>query len=64
MQSTEYIYGTNEVPEIPKEVIDARLVLLQEHLQKLLNIHYSKRDTARIARVFKAIKFWETINDN
>ena len=65
MQTVEYLYGEGaEVPDIPAEVIARRLEILKEHLSKLLDHSYHTRDGNRVNDVLKAIKFWETINDN
>ena len=59
-----YLYGTAEdIPQIPTDIINVRIKLLNKHLTTLLNEHYTVRDTVRINKVLNAIKFWSTIND-
>lgn len=56
---TEYLYGVDViVPDIPKNVIDERVVLLNSNLTKLLSVGYLKRDQVRVNAVLKAINFW------
>jgi hypothetical protein len=60
--TNEYLYATSDVPQIPQEVIDERIRLLNENLERLLEVHWLRRDSARVNAVLKAINFWETIN--
>jgi 3-dehydroquinate dehydratase len=63
LRSNEYLYGEGvEVPPIPKDVIEARLDVLNKHLKKLLEVNQLKRDGSRCNAVIKAIKFWTDIN--
>jgi len=59
MNKTKYLYG-DYIPEpIPKESIESRLKSLNKHMKDLLKEDYRTRDTKRVAKVYKAIKFWE-----
>ncbi len=59
-----YLYGEEvEVPEIPQEIIMRRIELLKDNLAELLDHSYYTRDGARVEKVLKAIRFWETINN-
>lgn len=60
MQSNEYLYGTDDVPPIPKEVIDGRIKLLKEHLDKLLEEPFAIGST-RVKDVYNAINFWSKL---
>ena len=62
MLKNSYLYGDNEVPEIPQEVIDERLRLLDNTLTELLEPHYEVRDDRRIRDVQRATSFWNDIN--
>ncbi len=62
--TNEYLYGEEvEVPEIPQEIIMRRIELLKDNLAELLDHSYYTRDGARVEKVLKAIRFWETINN-
>ena len=65
MLSSDYLYDVDVLPselQIPKEVIDGRIKLLNEHLTKLLEIEYTQREFTRVNAIQRAIKFWEDIN--
>jgi len=64
MTKTEYLYGTYDVPKVPKELIEQRLSILDDTLEKLLSVHYISRDSYRINAILKAINFWKTINNH
>jgi len=57
-----YLYGKEEVPEIPEEIIQQRINILQLNLKDILNISWEKRDDERANKIIKAIEFWENIN--
>ena len=61
MHSNIYLYNSNEVPEIPAEVIMRRLELLKDNLEELLDHTYFARDYERVNAVLKAIKFYEEL---
>jgi hypothetical protein len=63
MKSTEYLYGTKNVIEVPQSIIDERIRLLNENLRVLLDVHYFGRDTQRIGDVMRAIEWWNKINE-
>ena len=63
IKSTEWLYGTNNVPKIPNTVIKDRVAILNERLREVNDEHYTKRDDVLKEAIIKAIKFWETIND-
>jgi len=60
VKSNQYLYGTDDVPPIPKEVINARVALLKGHLNKLLEEPYAI-GTTRVKDVSDAINFWEML---
>ena len=63
--SNAYLYGEGiEIPEIPADIIARRLAALADNLEELLNHSYYDRDQARVNDVLKAIKFWETVQEN
>jgi len=63
MKDNSFLYGEDvDVPMISHEVIDARVLLLKEHLAKLLDHSYHTRDATRCNSIIKAIDFWESIN--
>ena len=57
------LYGTTDVPVIPKEVANERLELLKSNLSGLLCVHYMDQDNDLINAVQKAIKHWEQLRD-
>jgi hypothetical protein len=65
MKNNCYYYGTQDVPKIPNEVLEARIELLQTNLSNLLNhSYYLDRDTVRINDILKAIKFYTVLKDS
>ena len=64
MKTTEYLYGSSKPLPVPQEVIDHRVKLLNKELTEEQAKHYFERDISRVHQIVKAVKFWETINDN
>lgn len=62
MKSNFYLYCTNNVPDIPQDIIDKRIELLEIHLAKLLTENWLTRDGERVNAVCRAIEFWKNIN--
>jgi len=63
MKTTSYLYGLNNKPlDIPQDVINNRIKLLNDNLNKILKHNYLERDTKRMNDVLKAIEFWNSIN--
>jgi len=63
MKNNSWLYGEDvSPPDIPQEIVEARLELLKTHLAKLLDHSYHIRDNVRVAGVLKAIDFWQSIN--
>ena len=63
MHNNNYLYGEDEVPEIPAEIIVRRVEILEENMRELLKEHYTVRDFERCNAIRKAIDFWENINN-
>ena len=62
-KTNEYLYGEGvEVPLIPQEIVEARVIALQKHLSKLLDHSYYTRNGKRCNDIIHAISFWENIN--
>ena len=59
--TNKYLYGTDDVPKIPQEVIEARIALLEANLKELLKVHYLGRDGARCNAIIKGIDFWRNL---
>ena len=57
------LYGTEDVPEIPADVIMRRIELLDDRKAELYEVNYMDRDFKTIRKVEKAIKFWERASD-
>ena len=64
MVTNMWLYGTEDVPSIPEDVVAERLELLQHQLFLLNNEDYNLRDLEKRNAVIKAISFWENINEN
>ena len=63
--SNDYLYGEGvEIPDIPADVIARRLAALSDNLEEILNHSYYTRDQTRVNAILKALKFWETIQEN
>jgi len=63
MLTNKELYGTEDVPLVPKEVCNTRLELLKERMAELLSVNYMWQDNSTINEVEKAIKFWTTLRD-
>jgi len=63
MRTNRELYGTDDVPVIPKEVANERLELLKSNLSGLLEVHYMHQDNDLINAVQRAIKHWERLRD-
>jgi hypothetical protein len=62
MKTTSYLYGDNKPMNIPDEVIQNRIALLDKELSAELARHYSVRNVKRTNDLVKAKLFWENIN--
>ncbi len=66
MHNNKYLFGTNDVPEFPADIIARRLELLNETLSILLdNSTYtrSKEEADQIADILKAIRWHNGISE-
>lgn len=63
MVSNLELYGTEDVPEVPQDIVCRRLELLEDRLSDLLEVHYTLRDLEAVSMVRKAILHWQQIND-
>ena len=63
MLSNLELYGTEDVPLVPKETCDRRLELLKIHMRKLLSVHYMNQDNQTMNEVDHAIKHWTQLRD-
>ena len=61
MRTNEYLFDTEHIIRVPKEVCDIRIKFLNWNLTRLLAVHYLGRDAVRINAVIKAISFWENL---
>ena len=57
-----YLYGIEDVPEIPQDVIDARIAILNKRLRQVQDVNYKTRDLELRNKLINAINFWEHIN--
>ncbi len=63
MKTNNWLYGTEDVPSIPQDIIDKRLDLLNDRLRKLNELNYKVRNNELRHEVIRAIQFWQEIND-
>jgi hypothetical protein len=63
MKNTKYLYGDDIPPAIPQHIIDKRIEILTNRLEKALNHSFYNRDQQLVKDLFDAIKFWENINE-
>ena len=64
MHASEYLYGTDvEVPQIPQNIVETRIALLEDNLASILDVNYLIRDLDRERAVIKAISHWRNINE-
>ena len=63
MISNMELYGTEDIPLVPKEVCNGRLDLLLIHLKKLMSVHYMDQDTYTINKILEAQNFWKKLRD-
>ena len=63
MLSNLELYGTNDVPRVPKKTCNIRLALLKKHMRELLSVHFMEQDNNTMNEVTKAIKHWEQLRD-
>ena len=57
------LYGTEDVPTIPRETADKRIQLLKRRLAELMMVHWSNRDNHTINKVLEGITFWTQLRD-
>lgn len=66
MHTDKHLFGTDDVPEFPNEIIMRRLELLGDNLSDLLDhstYTRTEEEASRIADVIDAIKWHENINN-
>lgn len=57
------LYGTDNVPPVPKEVAEARIDLLQSRLRVLLKDSWNGEQVSYdIRKVLQAIDFWQQMS--
>jgi hypothetical protein len=64
MISNETLYGTNDVPQIPAEICNARIAILNNRLMEEASRHFMVQDNNLINTLTKAIKHWTQLRDN
>lgn len=63
-RDNQYLYGTDEVPEIPKCILERRLELIELNLTKVLDVPMSERDNEKMNYLIKAREFWQEMKLN
>ena len=63
MLSNAYLYGEDViVPPLDNHMALQRIELLEEHIELLYEVHYTKRDEVKIREINKAISFWTQLS--
>lgn len=62
MRTNMYLYNTEDVTPIPKEVADERIKLLITHRDELLKVPRAHRAYMQLNAVLLAISFWEKLS--
>jgi len=57
------LYGTDNVPPVPKEVADKRIEMLKANLATDVRKHYSEQDNHIQSEILKAIRFWQRLSN-
>ena len=57
------LYGTNDVPPVPKDVCNVRIDLLKEKLLEEGKVHYMNQDNNKLNTLIKGIDFWTKLRD-
>ena len=62
IEKRKYLYGDYEILDIPQEVIDNRIEILNKRLEEVLSVPYMERDGSLVNKLCDAISFWRSIN--
>ena len=57
------LYGTYDVPLIPREVSESRILLLKKHLDKIMEDSFMDRDSYKVSKILQAIEFWRKMSE-
>jgi hypothetical protein len=57
------LYGTEDVPPVPKEVANERIILLKENLIKQLKLPTEEQSSHTQTKIVEGIKFWRKLSD-
>jgi hypothetical protein len=63
VSQTMYLYGTEDVPDIPQDIIDKRIAILEANLSKVLDHSFYTRDARRANVIIKTIEFWTQLGN-
>ena len=63
MLSNKLLYGTDDVPPIPKEVADERVELLRENLKREMDKPLMRQNNNTQYQILKAIRFWYKVSN-
>ena len=62
MISDKELYGTENVPPVPKEIADKRIDLLMDNLERELAKPFDEQDPFIEYEIMKAIRFWRKLS--
>jgi hypothetical protein len=57
------LYGTEDVPPIPKHIADERIALLKEHLSVLRSLPFMEQKPHIEYEVLKAMRHWKQLSN-
>lgn len=63
MLSNKELYGTEDVPLIPRKVADKRIELLRSRLKDLMASGRLTKDTYTINKILEGITFWTNLKE-
>ena len=63
MLSNLELYGTEDVPPVPKFVADERIEILEHHLEEQLALPFQEQNNFTQTKILVAIRFWKKMSN-